>query len=56
MALNNFDKRTMKLGQVTHLQGDNRIQNAGLCNAHKCDLCLFVGHYLSLQAYETPLI
>ena len=30
MALNNFDKRTMKLSQVTHLQGDNRIQNVGM--------------------------
>ena len=25
-------------------------------SAHECLLCQFTGHYLSLQAYETPLI
>ena len=28
----------------------------GVYSAHACHLCLFVGRYLTLEAYETPLI
>ena len=46
MTLNNFDTRIMKVD----------MECQGVYSAHVCHLCRFVGHYLSLKAYDTPLI